>query len=135
MGNSEVSNTFLCAWKPLLKHAVVPKSMDFGTRCSWACTLFFQDEFFLAVVVCHITLGILRKMRYLPVSVSQEFGAVPLGGTDSSEGAAGRGPVAVGKSVLTIDKRPLVLYHITLPKAQCECPLHRASDFSKVGHL
>lgn len=38
---------FPCAWKPLLKHAVVPKSMDFGTRCTWACTLFFWDEFFL----------------------------------------------------------------------------------------
>lgn len=84
MGNSEVSLPFPCAWKPLLKHAVVPKSMDFGTRCTGPCTLFFWDEFFLAVVVCHIMLRILRKMNRLPVSVSQEFGAVPLGGTDSS---------------------------------------------------
>lgn len=84
MSNSEASLPFLCAWKPLLKHAVAPKSMDFGTRCTRACTLFFWDEFFLAVVVCHITLGTLRKMHCLPVSVSREFGAVPLGGTDSS---------------------------------------------------
>lgn len=47
MGNSAVSLPFPCAWKPLLKHAEVPKSMDFGTRCTWACTLFFWDEFFL----------------------------------------------------------------------------------------